>query len=181
VADLHSDGRGDNAVVQATPRSQHEWPSNRITMLAVAVTVVTLLVCVLGLWMTRCPLSAVKAEDVGSIRVTLYTGPEKSIKYTLERDLVPRLLAALTPSYYDWRPAAWVVLGMLDIELKDGSRLTVDLYDSHHDFAAFSIDRRYFRGGSNDDLKRLLRVPRPQDRNGNSVNDAGQRRDDGRH
>jgi len=146
----------------------------RAIAIVLSVAVVVLSICVLVQWMTRCRLTSIKAVDVASIRVTLYTRPEKSIKFVLERELIPDLLAALTPAHYDRNPAKWQVLGRLDIELKDGSRCTVDLYDTYHEFAAFRIDRRYFRGGSNDALKRLLGLPKTGGRNGDAASEVGQ-------
>jgi hypothetical protein len=85
--------------------------------------------------------------------------------------LIPDFLAALAPTHRDGDPEEWQELGMLDFDLKDGSRVSVHLYDTQHDFAAFSIDKQYYRAGSMGDVKRLLRLPTTGTHNGDGTND----------
>ncbi len=96
-----------------------------------------------------------------------------AIFFTLEQKSIPDLLGALTPCEYDWDPAKWQVLGRLDIKLKDGSRCSVHIYDTYHEFAAFSIGRRYYRGGSNEDLKRLLGALKTEGHDGHDADNRG--------
>ena len=105
------------------------------------------------------------------VRLPRYHGNSVSV-LTLERKLVPEVLAALTPSHYDWYPAKWQVLGELDIELKNGSRCAVDLYETSEELAAFSIDGRDYRGGSDRDLVRLLRQRQSGGRNGRTDDES---------
>jgi hypothetical protein len=156
----------DGAAEDAIGRSPHRWRNITVMVLAVAVA------AVLSIWATvwrmpGCPLSSIDPVDVASIQVDLWGRDESTTRFFLERKLIPDLLSFLKSCPRDWNPAKWQKLGLLRIEMKDGSRCTVNLYDSYEEFAAFSIDRRYYRGGSNRDLKRLLRVDRERKKNEN--------------
>jgi hypothetical protein len=47
----------------------------------------------------------------------------------------------------------------------------VDIYDTYDEFAAFRIDRRYYRGGSNNDVKKALGLPKRADGNGGTADE----------
>lgn len=110
----------------------------------------------LWLWLTQCPISAIGAEDIVSARVIWIKRRDEPVTFLVNRQLALDMIAALTPNRFDWYPAKWVVLGTLEIELKGGTKCVVQLYDSDEELAAFSIGRRYYRGGTTSRLKALL-------------------------
>jgi hypothetical protein len=153
-----NDDRNTAAVV-ATNRPRRSWRGIAGIVLAVAITVVLLSVWASLWWKTRCPLASIEAADVASMQLRLFRHHWNSVIFApIDRKLIPDVLASLKPCRHDAQPADWVVLGMLDIDLKDGSRCTVTLYRTGQELAAFSIDQAYYRGGSDRDLRRLLQL-----------------------
>jgi hypothetical protein len=165
----------ENDVAEMRPVDQAQHRRRRIWAIVIVLSVAVAMpsISAVRLWITHCPLSALTATDISLIRVTLYTGSEKSTNFTLEQKSVPSLLDALTPSAYDWNPADWQKLGRLDMELHDGSHCLVDLFDTYHESAAFRIDRRYYRGGSNEDLRSALGATTTPDHNGDDGGTRG--------
>lgn len=133
----------------------------RVIVPTVAVLVIVVSVGAFLGWRTgRCPLSCIKPEDVTSIQVICGQHMDRAVFFQLEPKSIPDLLAALTPCERDWHPANWQVLGLLGINLKNGSCCAVELFTTDEELAAFSIGRTYYRGGSERKLKRLLMPPK---------------------
>jgi hypothetical protein len=124
------------------------------------VIVLLLLVSVLclyifWLWLDQCMITSIDSGDIVSARM----------KWCFERDLIsfqvaPQLaydtLKALIPHHIDLIPAKWVVLGVLYVDLKNGTKCVVIIYDTHENEAAFSINGWYYRGGKTSVLKLLF-------------------------
>jgi hypothetical protein len=147
--------------------AKHPIGPSRLRQGRIKITLLVLfaigIVCTLSLWwlwwMTRCPISTIEPTDIASARWKLFKRESTPTVFAIERELIPDVLAALKPCQLDWNPAAWQVLGELEINMKDGSRLCVGIYTTGERHAAFSINRWYYRGGSERDLKRALRSP----------------------
>jgi hypothetical protein len=108
-------------------------------------------------------LSQIKAEDIASGRLLLVNvfGPDNLITDPLQPSVVADILDALEPSHVDPHPLKWAVLGVLDVELKNGKSLEIALYYTGLDEGAFDIDRIYYRGGSDSKLLAALHRANP--------------------
>ncbi len=65
----------------------------------------------------------------------------------------------LARSRYDPFPAKWVVLGSVDVMRKDGGRTVISLFYVDEPLrreGAFSVDRKYFRGGTTAGILKVL-------------------------
>lgn len=104
---------------------------------------------------------------IGDVRtVVAYVGYDEHFKIDVPLGSLPSIYESLEPAYNDPNPAKWVVLGSLDITLIDGRPFRIDLYHLDSDrLGAFSAGetfetRRYYRGGSSDQLLTALRDAR---------------------
>ncbi|MBN2291607.1 MAG: hypothetical protein JXM70_04230 [Pirellulales bacterium] len=77
-------------------------------------------------------------------------------KNPVDPQIVCDLLDSLKPYHIDQDPAKWVSLGILEFELRNGKKYAISLYDPGSGQAAFSIDRTYYRGGSNRKLTAIV-------------------------
>jgi hypothetical protein len=98
-------------------------------------------------------------RDVESIRVRMCAFDEDAvIEFAISERDWPALIAGMTPSEYDPRPAAWPALAKVIIVGKDGKTISLCTY-ALEDYAvgAFSIsDRAYYRGGNTKSLKNAM-------------------------
>jgi hypothetical protein len=76
-----------------------------------------------------------------------------------------QLIESLSPSEYDPRPATWVHVGSMTIQLKSGRINRIDLYQLYEKPGAFSVEsdlrtpnytRNYYRGGDEDMLNKVI-------------------------
>jgi len=88
----------------------------------------------------------------------------------------PRILAALSPSQYDGRPAGWQGLAALDIRTKDGAEFSVEVYWlDDAPVGAFRVEAaapdgtRYYRGGNSERFAEAI---------ADAAKDAGKLRED---
>lgn len=126
----------------------------------VALLLLVLVTCAVGFAFYRgssCPIAFVDAKEIKRIDV-LYMQSNRSITVFPVDDqaTIVKILDAMRPISRDWSPAKWQVYGCLKIEFANGTKTYVGIYSPHEEVAAFSIDRRYFRGGSEFKLKDIL-------------------------
>ena len=101
--------------------------------------------------------SRIKESDIVSGRV-IRKGRDKPIEdISVSPSVSFDILAALIPNRIDTNPLNWQVLGSLHFKLTDGRKYFVDLYRTDEEEAAFSMDRVYYRGGSEAKLVKLIR------------------------
>ncbi|MBN2291274.1 MAG: hypothetical protein JXM70_02550 [Pirellulales bacterium] len=88
----------------------------------------------------------------------ILTGRVCSVSRALQKkepatvDLSPRLtykfLSSLSPNRIDRHPLKWQVMGTLKFKLRSGKEYVLCLYHTDAGEAAFSVNRTYYRGGS---------------------------------
>jgi hypothetical protein len=82
--------------------------------------------------------------------------------FDVPQDCLKDIFAALSPSERDHEPGAWIVLGNLTIQTRDGTTILVQLYSLEDDATgAFSAGptfetRKYFRGGNTHELEAAM-------------------------
>jgi hypothetical protein len=137
---------------------------------------VVALACVLAtaayLWVNVQSPALPATAEVRSVAAQLdgHERPGKSLPavppFLVPGEHVPKVLAALGPTNRDWAPHNLKVMGQLIITGNDGEVTTVDLYWTHADSGAFSVDQassrpfslsRCFRGGSNEAVQDAIR------------------------
>jgi hypothetical protein len=102
--------------------------------------------------------------DIADMKATYYEREgEDEIKFQVPRPYWGEILNALLPAQLDRRPAAWVVLGQLDITLENGRLFVVRLFSVHPGPGAFASgktfeQRVYYRGGETAKLKEALKA-----------------------
>jgi len=127
-----------------------------------AVLAGLLVLCALAIgygtyWLRYCPLSAIEAEDVASMQLTIQgrlLGTEEKI--ALKRRAFADVLSALKPCRRDWSGIKWATIGSLEIVLKNGKKHHLCLYETQQEETAFDIDGWSYLGGSEKMLNQLL-------------------------
>jgi hypothetical protein len=101
------------------------------------------------------------ASDVGSIHIIAREGITPA-QFDAPQNSWDDILAALTPSQVDPKPAAWCGLADVAIRTKDGKLIHVDTYVVRNErVGAFSVGsgeaRKSYRGGNTSKLEDALR------------------------
>jgi hypothetical protein len=105
----------------------------------------------------HCPMTSVDAKSIRCIDVWLCKHSEGTIGYSVnDQATIVQILDAMKPFSRDWHPALWQKYGFLNIEFTNGTKVGVEVYDVGEEVGAFSIDRVYYRGGSETKLKDIL-------------------------
>ncbi|MFO0813624.1 MAG: hypothetical protein U0796_10425 [Gemmatales bacterium] len=118
----------------------------------VGVIILVVLVVLLAWWWRRQPLPLL--GNVASIKYHTYTTDGK-VDVEIPEHLWPELWKCLLPVRRDYSPYKWVVLGDLEIVLKNSSSIRVMIYVVP-DCGAFSIGGQYYLGGNSRLLRKLL-------------------------
>ncbi|MBL8822640.1 MAG: hypothetical protein JNJ77_08645 [Planctomycetia bacterium] len=126
----------------------------RITRTQLAVAGVAFAIIVLSFWyLLRSPLPAL--NDISRIEYVSSTG-----KHEIADKHWPAIWESLLPARRDSSPAKWIVMGDLDITLKNGNSYHISLF-SVEGVGAFAAgtnfeSRTYYRGGNSKQLKQSL-------------------------
>ncbi len=105
-----------------------------------------------------------EVTEISAMKATYYDGEEhQKIQFWVPKDRWDNIFDALLPAELDTDPAAWQVLGQLDIALNNGHPFVVMLFSLREGMGAFAsgdtIERRvYYRGGDSIKLKEALRA-----------------------
>jgi hypothetical protein len=128
------------------------------------LAVLIIAVCTIRQRGIRIPQPLPRVDEISEMKATYYEDEEyKKIQYLVPQHHWDKVLDALLPAQLDSRPAAWFVLGQLDITLKNGRPFVVMLFLLEQPPGAFAsgetIERRvYYRGGDSTKLKETLRA-----------------------
>ena len=153
----------------------------KIALLALAVCVVGVVGFAIPRW-RYCPIAFVEAKEIRRMDGWLFRHSKEELTLLKINDqaTIEQILDAMKPISRDWHPAKWQKYGFLKIEFTNGTIVDIEVYDVGEEVAAFSIDRRYFRGGSETKLKDILesegrrggRVYHSRSENGANTTDA---------
>ena len=89
--------------------------------------------------------------ELSSVRSGIYSNDILHEQGALSVHGYEELYNLLARSRYDPFPAKWVMLGSVDVMRKDGGRTVIRLFyvdDPLRREGAFSVDKKYFRGGT---------------------------------
>ena len=115
-----------------------------------------------GLQRVRHPETGYVFPPVSEIAsIDFQNGPPFFPDFSVPQSCWAELLAALSPSQRDRRPAPWVVLGNIRMTTRSGGKQYVSLYLLKDEpVGAFSVglndDSDYYRGGNSEQLMRAL-------------------------
>lgn len=129
----------------------------------------------LCVWLAQNPVTHPQDSEIEAISASLECSPGKTETkrpiiptFSVPEQHIPLILSALRPAKRDWAPWKWVYAGKLEITLKDGKTMTVELYFTYQNVGAFSIHAggeprnsglisHYFRGGTDDGIEAAIR------------------------
>ena len=104
-------------------------------------------------------------SDILTMKATYYTAEGDHYEFTVEQEYFADILNELRPSQKDYFPAAWVVLGELQLSCKNQRSVQVHLYSIYSNSdppGAFSVEttrgRIYYRGGNSSALNDALKA-----------------------
>lgn len=123
-------------------------------------------VCIAGFaierWRYRHAFVDVKA--IKRIDVWLQHQPEQPAEFTInDQATIIRIFDAMKPFSGDSHPLSWQIYGDLKVEFADGTKAEVAVFSTEEEVAAFSINRVYYRGGSEPKLKAILESEIPKE------------------
>lgn len=103
-------------------------------------------------------IDGVDGKDIKQIHVQFSQYGSKDITSfgVKDRATITQILDTMKPVSFDWFPAQWEKYAYFLVEFTDGTMLPVAVYETHEEAAAFSIDRKYYRGGSERKLQDIL-------------------------